>query len=140
MLSQGRSKMEAMSAGEEGELHPEHERALAEAGRSLPAPDARLIAAADDQLVRRALQRLPISAVNNRIEARQMDATLIIEPEISRTLHLVYAQRHKTSKPFLAVRAALRSIIADMAKANYGGPTKQRIGPFNTGFSCSTAR
>jgi DNA-binding transcriptional LysR family regulator len=70
------------------------------------------------EFVRRGLGSsvLPISAVNNRVEARQMDATLIIEPEIARTLHLVYAQRHKTSKPFLAVRAAIRTIVAELAK------------------------
>ena len=70
------------------------------------------------EFVRRGLGSsvLPISAVNNRIEAGQLDAILIVEPEITRTLHLVYAQRHKTSKPFLAVRTALRSIVAEMAK------------------------
>jgi RNA polymerase sigma-70 factor (ECF subfamily) len=56
-----RPKMEAMSTDEEGEFHPEHERALAEAGHGLPGPDARLIAAADRQLVRAALERLPIA-------------------------------------------------------------------------------
>ena len=56
-----RSNMETMSADEEGEFHPEHERALAEAGHSLPAPDARLIAAADRESVRAALERLPIA-------------------------------------------------------------------------------
>jgi RNA polymerase sigma-70 factor, ECF subfamily len=57
----GRPKMESMSADDEGELPPEHERALAEDGHSLPAPDARLIAAADRQLVNAALARLPIA-------------------------------------------------------------------------------
>jgi RNA polymerase sigma-70 factor, ECF subfamily len=56
-----RPKTEAMSAGEEGEFDPAHERALAEAGHSLPAPDARLIAAADHQLVNAALERLPVA-------------------------------------------------------------------------------
>jgi len=55
-----RPKTETMSADEEGQLDPEHERALAEAGHGLPAPDARLIQAADRQLVRGALERLPI--------------------------------------------------------------------------------
>ena len=56
---QSRPKMESMSADQESEFHPEHERALAEAGHSLPAPDARLIAAADRESVRAALERLP---------------------------------------------------------------------------------
>jgi LysR family nitrogen assimilation transcriptional regulator len=70
------------------------------------------------EFVRRGLgcSVLPLSAIINRLEARQMDATLIIEPEIARTLHLVCAQRHKTSKPFLAVRAAIRSIAVELAK------------------------
>jgi len=54
-----RPKMEAIGADEEGEVNPEHERALAEAGHGLPAPDVRLIAAADGQLVNAALERLP---------------------------------------------------------------------------------
>jgi RNA polymerase sigma-70 factor, ECF subfamily len=49
-----------MIADEEGQLDPEHERALAEAGHGLPAPDARLIQEADRQVVRAALERLPI--------------------------------------------------------------------------------
>ncbi|HEV2551926.1 MAG TPA: sigma-70 family RNA polymerase sigma factor [Stellaceae bacterium] len=56
-----RPKMEAMSTDEEGEFNPEHERALAEAGHSLPAPDAQLIATADRQLVHAALERLPLA-------------------------------------------------------------------------------
>jgi RNA polymerase sigma-70 factor, ECF subfamily len=54
-------KMEAMSTDGEGEFNPEHERALAEAGHSLPAPDAQLIATADGQLVHAALERLPLA-------------------------------------------------------------------------------
>jgi RNA polymerase sigma-70 factor (ECF subfamily) len=56
-----RPKTESMTADEEGEVDPEHERALAEAGHGLPPPDARLIAAADRQLVRAGLERLPIA-------------------------------------------------------------------------------
>ena len=56
-----RPTMETMSADEQGEFHPEHEWALAEAGHSLPAPDARLIAAADRESIRAALERLPIA-------------------------------------------------------------------------------
>jgi RNA polymerase sigma-70 factor (ECF subfamily) len=55
-----RPKTETMSADEEGQLDPEHERALAEAGHGLPAPEARLIQTADGQQVRAALERLPI--------------------------------------------------------------------------------
>jgi RNA polymerase sigma-70 factor, ECF subfamily len=57
----GRPMTESMSADEEGELAPEHERALVEAGHGMPAPDARLIEAADRRLVRDALDALPIA-------------------------------------------------------------------------------
>ncbi len=56
-----RPKTESMTADEEGEIAAEHERALAQAGHGLPPPDARLIAAADRQLVHAALERLPIA-------------------------------------------------------------------------------
>jgi RNA polymerase sigma-70 factor, ECF subfamily len=57
----GRPKTESMSADEDGRLDPEHERALAEAGHGLPAPDARVIEAADRRLLHDALESLPAS-------------------------------------------------------------------------------
>ena len=45
-----------------------------------------------------------------------MDATLITEPEITRTLHLRLCPAPQDSKPFLAVRTAIRGIVAELAK------------------------
>ena len=56
-----RPKTEPMRADEEGLLDPAYERALAESGHGLPAPDARLIEAADRRLLQDALERLPIA-------------------------------------------------------------------------------
>jgi RNA polymerase sigma-70 factor (ECF subfamily) len=56
-----RPQTESMSADEEGRLDPEHERALAEAGHGLPAPDARLIESADRRLLQDSLESLPVS-------------------------------------------------------------------------------
>jgi RNA polymerase sigma-70 factor, ECF subfamily len=56
-----RPKMVSMSADEEGQLDPEHERALEAAGHGLPAPDARLVGAADRRQLHDALERLPIA-------------------------------------------------------------------------------
>lgn len=54
-----RPKMESMSVDDEGQIDPEHERALAAAGHGLPAPDARLASAADRRQLHDALGRLP---------------------------------------------------------------------------------
>ena len=48
-----------MSPDDEGNLNPEHERALLEAGCGLPAPDARLIEEAERRPVQESLQALP---------------------------------------------------------------------------------
>jgi RNA polymerase sigma-70 factor, ECF subfamily len=57
----GRPMIESMSVNDEGQLAPDHERALAEAGHGMPAPDAGLIQAADRRIVRAALDGLPIA-------------------------------------------------------------------------------
>ncbi len=56
-----RPRMESMSADEEGRLDPEHERALQAAGHGLPAPDARLVNAADRRQLHDALEKLPLA-------------------------------------------------------------------------------
>ena len=54
-----RPRMESMSPDEEGQLNPEHERALEAAGHGLPAPDAALFQRADQAMMRDALESLP---------------------------------------------------------------------------------
>jgi RNA polymerase sigma-70 factor (ECF subfamily) len=54
-----RPTAESMSPDDEGNLNPEHERALLESGYGLPAPDARLIEEAERRPVQESLQVLP---------------------------------------------------------------------------------
>jgi RNA polymerase sigma factor (sigma-70 family) len=50
---------ESMSPDDEGQLNPEHERALEAAGHGLPAPDARLMEEADRRVINQGMQALP---------------------------------------------------------------------------------
>lgn len=56
-----RPTMEPIGADEGGQPNPEHERALEAEGHGFPAPDARLVGAADRRQLRDALARLPIA-------------------------------------------------------------------------------
>jgi RNA polymerase sigma-70 factor, ECF subfamily len=54
-----RPQAESMSANEQGDFDPEHERALEAEGHGPPPPDARLIAACDRRVLNACLQALP---------------------------------------------------------------------------------
>src|SRR6202045_4306863 len=95
-----RPKTETMSADEEGQLDPEHERALAEAGHGLPGPDARLLQEAHRPLGRGAGRGWQAGARWARVCARSSITTARLFPSIVRCgLSLAAPTRHPSRSP-----------------------------------------
>jgi LysR family nitrogen assimilation transcriptional regulator len=67
------------------------------------------------------LTLLPLGAVRWDVDQGAVGASLVVEPEIRRTLHIAHSRRRPMSKAFECVRDALRAVVDEVTRTRSVG-------------------